>query len=116
MDDLLDRVEDMLGYIELLGRALTPNEIKKVHDLLVDVEHIKAKIKEGLHVCSLCKKSLKYKQYHTPHEQKMCEECYRGHVNECGECKKVQTAILREEREGLVEEIKELDRKLLQYS
>lgn len=45
-DALLERTADMLQYVELLGRALTPNEVKKVHALLVEIKRECANLDE----------------------------------------------------------------------
>lgn len=48
MRDVLDRAGDMLGYIVLLNRQPTENEIKKAEALQIEIEHVLAE-KEGTH-------------------------------------------------------------------
>ena len=47
MQELLERVVAMLDYIELLDRALTISEQKKVHALLVEIGLEQAKLKRN---------------------------------------------------------------------
>lgn len=42
MRDVLDRAGDMLGYIVLLGRAPTENELKKAEALQIEIEQVLA--------------------------------------------------------------------------
>lgn len=114
---LLKEVEYQHEYNkEYLHITIREGGLHKIEEILPNGGLREYQVELTRHECISCQRSLKYRQFRSPHGKKMCEECYWQHVPTCDGCRAAELALLVEEKESHLQEIAALEQKMQVYS